>query len=105
MNVNSSYFRGKHHFVDNSSTQHYLVFQPMCKYFKTIYFNNHISAWKSKGLSDESINFPSTPNNILNPLLAYVGTKRIVKFNGSCLKQDTITFNDGKTINIYTVMK
>ena len=26
-----------------------------------------------------------------------------VKFNGSCLKQDKITFNHGKTINIYIV--
>ena len=34
----------------------------MYRYFKTIDFINHISAWKSKGLSDESINSPSTPN-------------------------------------------
>ena len=27
--------------------------------------NDHISAWKSKGLSDESIRTPSTSNNML----------------------------------------
>ena len=26
-----------------------------------------------------------------------------VKFNGSCLRQDQITFNHGKTVNIYLV--
>ena len=26
-----------------------------------------------------------------------------VKFNGNCLKQDKITFNHGKTVNIYIV--
>ena len=37
--------------------------------------NDHILLWKSKGLSDESIKPPSTTNNILNPLLGYVGAK------------------------------
>ena len=26
-----------------------------------------------------------------------------VKFNGSCLKQDKVTFNNGKTVSIYIV--
>ena len=40
---------------------------------------------------------------MLNPLVDYVGTKTRVKFNGDCLKQEKITFNHGKIVNIYTV--
>ena len=32
------------------------------------YFKNGFSEWKYKGLSDEIIKTPSTPNNILNLL-------------------------------------
>ena len=32
-----------------------LIFQSMCKYFKKIDNTDHISSWKSKGLSDEII--------------------------------------------------
>ena len=32
----SSYFRDKSHFVDEDSTQNYLVFQPMYRFFKNI---------------------------------------------------------------------
>ena len=46
----SSYFRGKNHFEDHS-TQNYLVFGPMYKYFKKIGDTDHVSAWKSKGFS------------------------------------------------------
>ena len=46
--------------------------------------------WKSKGLSDESIKPPSTTNNILNPLLGYVGAKTKVEFKRSCSKQDKV---------------
>ena len=58
---------------------------------------------KSKGLSDESINPPTTCNNSLTPSLSYIGSKTRVKFVGSCLKQDKITFTHGKTVNIYIV--
>ena len=87
----SSYFCGESHFED-VFTQNYLEFQPMYKYFKKICNTDHISAWKSKGLSDESIKSPSTSVNSLAPSLTYIGTKRRVKFVGSCLKQDEITF-------------
>ena len=32
----SSYFRDKSHFVDEDSTQNYLVFQPMFRFLKTL---------------------------------------------------------------------
>ena len=54
-------------------------------------------------MSDESIKPPSTTNNILNPLLDYVRTKTREEFKGSYLKQDKISFDHGKVVNIYVV--
>ena len=54
-------------------------------------------------MSDESIKPPTTSNKMLNPSLDYVGTKTRVKFNGDCLKQDKISFDHGKIVNIYIV--
>ena len=71
--------------------------------FKKIDNTDHISAWKSKGLSDESIKPPSTSDNSLAPSLSYIGTRKRVKFVGSCLKQDKITVTHGKTVNLYIV--
>ena len=99
----SIYFRGENHFEDDG-TQNCLVFQTTQRYFKTVSNNNdHILSWKSKGLSDESIKPSSTSNNIFNPSLNYVGTKTRVEFEGSCLRQDDISFNHGKIVNIYIV--
>ena len=83
-------------------TQNYLVFQPIQRHFKIVSANDiNILSWKSKGLSDESIKPPTTSNKMLNPSLDYVGTKTRVKFNGDCLKQEKVTFNRGKKVNIY----
>ena len=60
-----------------------------------------IVSWKSKGWSDKSIKSPTTSNKMLNPSLDYVGTKIRIKFNGDCLKQEKITFNHEKIVNIY----
>ena len=63
----SSYFRGKNYF-DEDGTQNYLVFQPICRYFKinTINVTNYVSSWQSKGLSTEVIKPPSTSIIVLN---------------------------------------
>ena len=99
----SVYFRGKSYFEDDDG-QNWLVLQTVQRYFKTVSANDsNISSWKSKGLSDESIKPPTTSNKMLNPSLDFVGTKARVKFNGDCLKQEKITFNHGKTVNIYIV--
>ena len=99
----SIYFRGKSHFEEDG-TQNWLVFQPMQRYFKTVDANNrNILSWKSKGLSDENIKAPTTSTRILNPTLNFVGNKLRVKFSGNCLKQEKITFNHGKIVNIYIV--
>ena len=88
------YFISKSHF-DEDGTQTYLVFQPLNRYFK-IDISDYVLSWKSKGLSAESITRPSAPNNFINPLLNYLGTKIRVRFSGSCLTHDTI-------VNIYIV--
>ena len=54
-------------------------------------------------MSNESTKPPSAPNNFLTPSLNYVGTKIRVKFSGSCLEQDKVTYTHGKIVNIYIV--
>ena len=78
----------------------------MYRYFKKIAGvgnGSYIYYWKSEGLPDEKINSIKTPNHSITPNLSYYGTKTRVEFNGSCLKQDKITFNHGKIVNIYIV--
>ena len=100
-----SYFRGKNYFEESGSLV-YLIFQPTDKYFKrTVGVGNgeYISFWKSRGLSDEKINSITASNHIFTPSLDYLGPKIRVKFNGSCLKQDKITYTHGRIVNIYIV--
>ena len=54
-------------------------------------------------MPDESIKLPTTSNKMLNPSVNYVCTKARAKFNGDCLKQDKITFDHRKIVNIYIV--
>ena len=65
---------------------------------------DYILSWKSKGLSDETIKPPATSDNSLTPAISYYYASKLrVKFTGNCLKQDKITFNHGKVVNIYIV--
>ena len=101
--LDSSYLIGKSHFQEDG-TQSYLVFQPMYRYFKTIagvvkVIYNYYWKW----ISDERINSIKKPNHSITPNLDYYGTKTRVEFNGSCLKQDSVTFNHKKVVNIYIV--
>ena len=60
--------------------------------------------WKSKGLSDETINPPTTSDNSLTTTLNYYYPSKIrVKFAGSCLKQDKLIFHHGRVVHIYIV--
>ena len=52
-------------------------------------------------MSNESITTPSALVPYLSPSLNYLGTKIRVRFSGSCLKQDKITYTHGKIANIY----
>ena len=84
---------------EDDGTQNYLVFHPIERCFKKIAGVSNSSCvyyiyyWQSKGLSDEKIDSIKTSNHSITPNLDYYGTKTRVEFNGSCLKQGTITFN------------
>ena len=58
---------------------------------------------KCKGLSEEIIKPPATSDYCLTPKLSYFCTKARVEFNGSCSKEDRVTYNHGKIVNIYIV--
>ena len=78
----------------------------MYRYFKRIAGvgnSIYIYYWESKGLSDEGNNSITASNYSVTPFLDYFGTKTRVEFSRSCLKQDKVTFNYGKTVNIYIV--
>ena len=99
----SGYFIGKSHFEEDS-TQSYLVFQPIYRYFKVFsitQYLEYVSEWKSKEFSSESFKALSTSDNSLNLILNYYGTKIRVKCTGDCLKHRTITYNHRKVVNIY----
>ena len=67
---------------------------------------SYVSSWQSKGLSVKIIKPPTTSYNSLTPTLNYYYPSKIrVKFAGSCLKQDKITFNHRKVVNTYIVYK
>ena len=76
------------------------MFQPN---FKNIVNSDHISAWKSQGLSDENIKRPATSASNLASWLDYIGVRTKVKFDGQCLKQDQVTFTYKKIVNMYIV--
>ena len=40
------------------------------------------------------------PDKSLAPTVKFTGKRMFVKFSRSCLKQDKVTFNHGKTVNI-----
>ena len=73
----------------------------MCRNFRKIGNTDLISLRESKRLSDQIINYNATFNNSLAPSLNYVGSKPRVKFDGSCLKQDKITFTYRNIVHIY----
>ena len=101
----AAYFRGKSHFEEDV-TQNYLIFKPMCRYFKRIACvggGNYIYFWKSKSLSGERLDSFRASNHKIIPELSFYGTKSKVEFNGNCLKQDKVTYNHGKIVNIYNV--
>ena len=41
------------------------------------------------------------PDNTLAPEVKFTGKRMYVKFNGTCLKQDKVTFSHKKTVNMY----
>ena len=64
---------------------------------------SYIYYWKSKGLSDKIINSIEMSNYSITPNIDYYHNKTRAEFNGSCLNQDSVTFNHGKVVNIYII--
>ena len=99
------YFIGKSYFEEDG-VQNYLIFQAIYRCFKVFsitQYLEYVSEWRSKGLSNESFKAISTSDDSLNPTLNYHGAKIRVKFTGDCSKQQKITYNHGKVVNIYIV--
>ena len=83
---------------------HYLVFQPIIRYFRIIANTKYIPSWKSKGLSDETITPYANSDNSLTPSIDHYGTKIRLKFNKSHLKQpNKLTYDNGHIVNVYIV--
>ena len=54
-------------------------------------------------MSDEIIKCPAAFNNSLASGLNYIDTRSQVKFDGSCLKYDKVTFTHKQVVNIYII--
>ena len=54
-----------------------MVFQPVYRCLKKIGNTDHISAWKSKGLSDESIRSSATSDDSLAPSSNSIGVDQV----------------------------
>ena len=52
-------------------------------------------------MSDERLSSITASNYKITPELSFYGTKTRVEFNGSYLKQDKVTYNHRKIVNIY----
>ena len=68
---------GKSYF-DEDGTQNYLVFSSILEYFTLN--SSKTTKWKSKGLSNESLEAVSSSSNTLNPWINYYGEKVRLKF-------------------------
>ena len=79
----------------------------MYRYFKAHTENNFIlfSSWESKRLSNEKIGSTKTSNYDQSPRLAYDNARIKLNFIGDLLKQDKITYSNGRIVNIYVVYK
>ena len=97
-----SYFIGKSNFMEDG-TQNYLVFHPINKYFKLTVITGYLSSWEYRGLSAESINPPTTSDNMLTLVLSYYDMKIKVKFTRNSLKQSTTSYNHRKVVKIYII--
>ena len=64
----------------------------------------YIHSWTSKRISNEQIKAPGTStNNDLAPASEYNGSEIKLKFPSDVLKQNKVTYNHGKIVNIYIV--
>ena len=88
----SSYFIGKSR-LEEDGVQNYLIFQPLIRYFKLNSSTGRVSSWKSKVLSAELIEPPSTSNISISPQFSFF----------QLLKQPKISYTHKKVVNTYIV--
>ena len=79
-----------------------MFLQASLEIFQKIANSNHASVWKSKELSYKSFK-PAASNNSLASVLNHIHSKSKVKFDGSCIKQDKVTFTLKQVVNVYIV--
>ena len=66
--------------------------------------NTYVDYWQSDGVSNEKLNAPNTnTNNDQAPILEYNGSTISLQFSGDCLKQNKVSYNHGKIVNIYCI--
>ena len=97
----SSCFNGKSYFEEDGRPD-YLIFPPLLRYFKLNNKNSiFISSWVYRGLSDGTIEPPSTSS--ISPILDFYDNGHLrVNFIGSYLQQlNRLTYT--KILNIYVV--
>ena len=68
------------------------MFQPVLSYSNKSAISDNISVGKSKRLSEESIKSPVASSNSSATALNYINTEIWLKFDGSCLRWDKVTF-------------
>ena len=95
----SSYFIDKSHFEEDG-TQNYLVFRQCTDILNELLVLVMAIAFLTGNLRDCLMKIIHLLL-CLTPDLSYYGTKTRVKFTGSCLKQDKITYNHKNVVNIY----
>ena len=94
------YFIGKSHFDGDGSQKHF-VFQPISRYFTLN--SNWITEWKSKGVSNESLEVvPKTDHTLTESVNYYRGKVRL-SFRGSVLQQKLVTCDHKIVVKIYMV--
>ena len=68
--------------------------------------NTYVDYWQSNRVSNEKLNAPNTnTNNHQAPILKYNGSTISLQFSGDCLKQNKVSYNHGKIVNIYCIYR
>ena len=103
----ASYFRGENYFGDDGM-QNYFAIKPIYKYFKRVIDSTdntvYVHYWQSKTLSDGKINAPGTSSSHDQaPFLEYGSARIRLKFKGDLLRQNKVTYSQGKIVNDYIV--
>ena len=84
-----------------TGSQNYLVFQPFSRYITGFRNTNKNFSWRLKGISEESITPQSAIGHSFDSEIIYICCKVKTKFNGICLKQDSVSFIHGNVVNLY----